>query len=62
MTESDAQRRADEALRTARARAGDNEGAVQVELEAMMHRDEQLHKALAVLGLAHLRELQKPRH
>ncbi|CAG9194080.1 conserved hypothetical protein [Paraburkholderia caribensis] len=62
MTDADAQRRAEEALRMARARAGDNEEAVQGELLSMMYRDEQLHVALAILGLARLRELQKPRH
>ncbi|BCF88702.1 hypothetical protein [Paraburkholderia largidicola] len=62
MTDADAQRRANEALRTARARAGDNEEAVKGELLSMMRRDEQLHEALTVLGLARLRELQKPRH
>lgn len=62
MSESEAERRTQEALRTARARAGDSESATEAELLRMMRNDADLQEAFTVLGIARLRESQKPRH
>lgn len=62
MTEVEADRRTREALRTARARAGDSESATESELLRMMRNDAQLQEAFTVLGLIRLRESQNLRH
>jgi len=62
VTEVEADRRTREALRTARARAGDSESATESELLRMMRNDAQLQEAFTVLGLIRLRESQNLRH
>ncbi|WP_175054376.1 hypothetical protein [Paraburkholderia sediminicola] len=62
MTEVEADRLTQEALRTARARAGDSVSATTTELLRMMHFDAQLQLAFAVLSIARLQESQKLRH
>jgi hypothetical protein len=62
VNEVEAQRRTREALRTARARAGDSESATKAELLRMMRNDADLQEAFTVLGIARLRESQNIRH
>lgn len=62
MNEVDADRKAKEALCTARARAGDSESATTSELLRMMRNDAVLQEALTVLGVARLWESQNVRH
>ncbi|MFM0270131.1 hypothetical protein PQQ59_06070 [Paraburkholderia aspalathi] len=62
MTEVEADGLAQEALRTARARAGDSASATTTELLRMMRHDVQLQHAFAVLSIARLRESQNLRH
>ncbi|KFX64235.1 hypothetical protein KBK24_0121595 [Burkholderia sp. K24] len=62
MTEVEADRLTKEALRTARARAGDSESAVQSEVLRMMRNDAQLQEAFTVLGVARMWESQRARH
>lgn len=62
MTEVEADRLTKEALRTARARAGDSESATKSELLRMMRNDAQLQEAFAVVGIARLRGSQKIFH
>lgn len=62
MTEVEADRLTKEAMRTARARAGDSESATESELLRMMRNDAQLHEAFTVLAISRLRESQNPRH
>lgn len=62
MNEVEADRLTQEALRTARARAGDSVSETTTELLRMMHFDAQLQLAFAVLSIARLQESQKLRH
>jgi len=62
VNEGEADRLTKEALRTARARAGDSESATKSEVLRMMRNDAQLQEAFAVLGIARLRESQNFRH
>jgi hypothetical protein len=62
VTEVEAERRTKEALRTARARAGDSVSAVKAELLRMMRNDADLQEALTVLGIARLGESQTLHH
>lgn len=62
MTEIEAEQFTQEALRTARARAGDSESATKAELLRMVRNDAQLQEAFAMVGVARLRESQDLRH
>lgn len=62
MTEGEADRLTKEALRTARARAGDSEEATAAELLRMIRNDAQLQYAFIVLGIGRLRESQNSLH
>jgi hypothetical protein len=62
VTEAEAERLTKEALRTARARAGDSESATKSEVLRMMRNDAQLQEAFAVVGIAQLRASQKIFH
>jgi hypothetical protein len=62
VNEAEAKRRTQEALRTARARAGDNEQGVKAELLRMVQREPGLQQAFQMLGIARLWESQNLRH
>jgi hypothetical protein len=62
VNEAEAKRRTHEALRTARARAGDNEQGVKAELLRMVQRESTLQQAFQMLGIARLWESQNLRH
>lgn len=62
MKEGEAKSIAVEALHKARAQAGQDEEAVKVVFINMMGRDETLHEALTILGVARLWESQNLRH
>jgi len=62
VTEVEAERRTKRALRTARARAGDNEERVKAELLRMVQREPELQEAFALLGMQRLWESQNLCH
>ncbi|WP_168793574.1 hypothetical protein [Paraburkholderia aromaticivorans] len=62
MKEGEAKRRTQEALRTASARAGDNEEGVKAELLRMVQREPALQEAFQMLGITRLWESQNLRH